>query len=361
MNSYQTIKSESPYYQEVVLYYKTNPCIGSSSQKPLKGKPLNTNCAQSPCFQYHDLNERRRPVFDETTHGLLYQPVKCPYFGENGYCSQDDACKYSHTQNEISYHPLFYKTEPCMDCQFSKTPKLCPGYHSDETSRSTALTCALTLNFKKVKDNSPNQTSGYSNHKTFSLDTFKIKPCMLKGNHNPKVCNFYHNQQDRRRSTNFFTYSADMCKYVLNHNNCPQGDNCGCSHNKLEQLYHPSKYKMKFCLQYPHNAHKCEYNSFCSFAHNEDEIKIDLLHNLKKDKKFYIEKYKTVFCPYIYEHDRISCIYAHNPQDFRRDITKFNYNPVKCPKWAHKPVYTYEEGKCPEQMNCKKLSWVERA
>lgn len=133
---------------------------------------------------------------------------------------------------------------------------------------------------------------------------------------------------------------------------CPHGDNCHYAHNKLEQLYHPERYKRKFCLHHPHNIHKCDYGGHCSFAHNESEIMVELLHNMKQDEYFYLNKYKTVFCPYIYEHDRTQCIYAHNPQDLRRDLSKIKYSPNQCPYWMQGQIFCYEEGGCPNQMEC---------
>mgnify|MGYP006969956972 CR=1 FL=1 len=52
---------------------------------------------------------------------------------------------------------------------------------------------------------------------------------------------------------------------------------------------------------------------YCSFAHNEGDIMIELIHNLEYDNDFYIFYYKTVWCPFNYiNHDRANCVYAHN-------------------------------------------------
>jgi len=44
-------------------------------------------------------------------------------------------------------------------------------------------------------------------------------------------------------------------------------------------LYSNDKYKTKFCTQYPYNCANCEYGPYCSFAHTERDIKIELIHN----------------------------------------------------------------------------------
>jgi len=351
MYSFEAIKSESPYYQEVVLYYKVNPCPNASFHKLQKPKGLIQPCNQHPCFNHHDQEERRRPVFDEETHSLLYNPMWCDQIKENGVCVIGDECSFAHTENEVNYHPLYYKTEPCVTCEFANTPKLCPQYHSDEANRALILEKFRT---KESREHSNNAHFGdVLLPKGFSLDNFKTKPCTVKGNHNPKVCDHYHFDKDRRRPTNIFNYSTVMCSYAARNLECPEGDNCGYCHNKVEELYHPERYKRKFCLCHPHNVHKCEYGNYCSFAHNEGEIKIELLHNMKKDEKFYLYKYKTVFCPYIYSHDRNQCVYAHNPQDYRRDPRVYNYKPMKCTQWAHGSIYSYEEGGCPKLMDCE--------
>jgi len=307
-------------------------------------------CNQFFCFNYHNLNEKRRPAFDEETSNLSYQPTKCSSLSENKPCLNGELCKFAHTQNEINFHPLFYKTEPCSGCFFDTNSKFCPFYHSDEISRKVILEKFKNKVMKEISKTQ--QGASPTSQSAFSLDNFKAKPCQVKGNHNPKVCEFYHHENDRKRPVSVYHYSPNMCEYVQNDQICPNGNNCRFCHNKVEQLYHPEKYKKKFCLYHPHSIYKCEYGNFCSFAHSENEIQIELLHNLKKDEHFYLYKFKTVFCPYIYEHDRNQCVYAHNPQDYRRDPIQYKYSPVQCSYWSQRQIYTYEEGSCPKLMQC---------
>lgn len=85
------------------------------------------------------------------------------------------------------------------------------------------------------------------------------------------------------------------------------------SHNRVEQLYRPDKYKTKFCSYYPNNIEKCEYGAYCSFAHSESDIVIDLIHNYEYDLEFYLFHYKTVWCPFnLAKHEKSLCVYAHN-------------------------------------------------
>mmetsp|Transcript_6120 Transcript_6120/g.5479 ORF Transcript_6120/g.5479 Transcript_6120/m.5479 type:complete len:106 (+) Transcript_6120:775-1092(+) len=102
-------------------------------------------------------------------------------------------------------------------------------------------------------------------------------------------------------------------------------DKCPYAHNKLEELYHPDRFKRKFCSYYP-KINKCPYKHMCSFAHSENEIKIELLHTMVMNEEFYLYKYKTVSCPYITDHNRNECIYSHNAQDFRRSPREKRYS-----------------------------------
>ena len=42
---------------------------------------------------------------------------------------------------------------------------------------------------------------------------------------------------------------------------CPNGDNCDKAHNRVEEFYHPDKYKAKFCSSYlePIKNAECDY------------------------------------------------------------------------------------------------------
>ena len=75
---------------------------------------------------------------------------------------------------------------------------------------------------------------------------------------------------------------------------CGFGDLCTKAHNKVEAFYKPDKYKTKFCTYYPYNCNNCDYGEYCCFAHSEDDIMIELLHNMEYNEDFYIFYYKTV-------------------------------------------------------------------
>ncbi len=128
------------------------------------------------------------------------------------------------------------------------------------------------------------------------LEFFKTNPCNKTSQHNHKQCINYHNPKDRRRPGNF--YSSELCNSVDQESfamKCAFGDVCTSSHNKVEAFYKPDKYKTKFCTYYPYNCRNCDYDDYCCFAHSEEDIMIELLHNMEYNEDFYIFYYKTVF------------------------------------------------------------------
>jgi len=98
------------------------------------------------------------------------------------------------------------------------------------------------------------------------------------------------------------------------------GDSCSRAHNRVEEFYHPEKYKVKFCQSYPGRVESCDYGDMCAFAHSEEEVTVDLLHKFgpsphdnQNSSDFYMFHFKTVWCPYSdAQHPRDACVYAHN-------------------------------------------------
>lgn len=134
------------------------------------------------------------------------------------------------------------------------------------------------------------------------------------------------------------------------------------SHNRVESVYHPEKYKSKYCTKYPKNLHKCDYGDYCSFAHSTKELKTRLIHKMMKDADFYMFYFKTEWCPFNKEHNKAQCVYAHNWQDFRRKPNIYHYDSWKiCQNW--KPgtfIAKYHEG-CPNQASCESShGWKEQ-
>ena len=198
----------------------------------------------------------------------------------------------------------------------------------------------------------------------FPLALFKTKECSTKTKHDHKQCPYFHSLKDKRRMlAPNLNYEPEMCPKHSPGCICPKYDSCAYSHNTVEQFYHPKKYRTKLCSKALRDgADKCEYGNFCSFAHNETELQIPLLHRMDKTQDFFRFNYKTVYCPFTHVHEKSTCEYAHNVQDFRRNPkTVPHYKPEVCKKWNMKNEITkYEDGGCNYNEACDKChGWKE--
>ncbi|EAR89607.3 zinc finger CCCH type domain protein (macronuclear) [Tetrahymena thermophila SB210] len=212
-------------------------------------------------------------------------------------------------------------------------------------------------NINSLQPQAPSSQSYSIDQRRLKIQDFKVHECTKRDKHEKKKCPYFHNQGDRRRCPEKYQYSFNECKKK---DKCPLKDNCPQVHNKVEQLYHPLRYKAKFCESFKENNQKCEYGSFCSFAHDENEIVIPMICKLPKDAIFYMYFYKTVWCPNTQKHERAYCPYMHNVQDFRRDPKQFQIEPKQCDQWKKSNIQKYSEGECPLQLKCKNChGWKE--
>ena len=90
---------------------------------------------------------------------------------------------------------------------------------------------------------------------------------------------------------------------------------------------------------------KCQYGEYCALAHSDLELKIKPLHLLPVNNNFLLFEFKSVFCPFSkLEHDRYTCVYAHNWQDFKRPFFA-DLKPQMCKAWdKEKEILVYSEG-----------------
>lgn len=324
--------AESLATQRVVAEYKVFPCGDLRC------------CHGKLCRRFHSAAERRRPPFVGTV--LVYSPLLCPFVSRGAVCPQADSCSCSHNSCESLYHPANYKRSQCTEGALC-LGEFCPWFHYREEMRSAHLCNSYTQEFLM----NPYQEYGECEMPASKADlgTFKTKMCPFQTQHNHKHCVYYHSVKDRRRPPG--TYSAEKCD-ASGSSLCPLADKCSRSHSMVERLYHPDKFKTKYCNTYPHKLHECEYGSYCCFAHSDQELKVELLHYLEKDEDFYLFYFKTGWCPFNYEHNKAECVYAHNWQDFRRRPDLFQYINQLCSNWQSETfISDYKEG-CIYEHNC---------
>ncbi|EER17080.1 hypothetical protein Pmar_PMAR009514 [Perkinsus marinus ATCC 50983] len=166
-----------------------------------------------------------------------------------------------------------------------------------------------------------------------AVDAFKVELCPKEQVHDRKVCPFYHNYRDRRRYP--ITYKAEQCPqhFEVDSNvmSCDKGDHCSKRHSRLELLYHPTIFKQRFCATWP-NVSNCVRARQCAFAHDRSEINGKMFTEEQEARKgidFFVNHFKTLWCPYGVQHDWHRCYYAHTYQDCRSCDWK---SRGKCPR-----------------------------
>jgi hypothetical protein len=120
-------------------------------------------------------------------------------------------------------------------------------------------------------------------------------------------------------------------------------------------LYTKAMYKRRFCAHYP-DVDQCKRGSQCAFAHSRAEFRGSLLpadeeHEGEHSDDFYMNRYKTLWCPVGIQHNWQNCVYAHNYLDIRRSPT-IGYGPRQCPHWDKSNNKTTYADRCPNGVRC---------
>lgn len=283
------------------------------------------------------------------------------YFSKNKFNSNQYMCENSlqnqYFQLGYNYSFLYSSNMNNFNVNFTLPNSNTKNYNFF-ANKGNSLNSASTrersrteaMDFEEIKQGL--YQSIKANEIKFNFNTFKTNPCTNSLTHNHKHCENYHSFLDKRRNILLYQYSPEKCKYY-ELNSCPLQDQCSFSHNNVERLYHPLKFKTKFCSSIYQEIIDCEYGPFCGFAHSEQEIRNHLIHKLERDLDFYMFIFKTVFCPFNHEHNKASCVYAHNWQDFRRNPYIFYYSPQACPYWECESfIMNYQDG-CKNGADCE--------
>lgn len=118
-------------------------------------------------------------------------------------------------------------------------------------------------------------------HRKF-MSTYKIEKCKEKGNHDKRMCIFYHSNGDRRRNPFTHPYTCVECPGVdPESGTCDAGDSCLKAHNMLERMFHPELFKISYC-QRGANGQTCDRGALCAFAHSEEDHRVPLSQTLAR-------------------------------------------------------------------------------
>ena len=356
-SEFQLFLQEPLEVQYIIKNYMTKKCTLNINEQ--------TNSHLLVCDNYHNESQRRRTPF--INGELVYKSEVCVF--NSAFCKNYENCGKCHNNLEFCFHPEKFRTTSCNLLNCYKFGKICPFSHSVDTLRNSYSFTNNNLNIINNKYNNvqlnrdskilpklSNLPSAKINYyhindeisktglKETDLFHFKIYPCNIYVKHNEKQCMFYHSAKDFKRILSKFYYSFEFCKFAEAGRKCPNGEFCQKSHNRVEQFYHPEKFKSKFCSHY-NNLNNCPYGKFCSFAHRETEMNVELIHKYEQNEDFFIFYFKSTWCPFNHSHDKSSCVYAHNWQDYRRSPSQYHYSENICYSWDNKKtILNYNEG-----------------
>jgi len=291
---------ERPEHQGTVFGLHTEPCAdfhnGYCSHHRPKGKA-------SACFGYHFESQHRRPPVDAVGR-LLYWDVPCQSMSTDAACPSGDACVFAHSREEISYHPAKYKTRRC----------------NGRGCRGEAI-CCFAHGEAELRVWAPERYSYWM---------------MVSGR-----------QQGHLGSSG----SADWPALTTG-----SGEDWRRPLFGRTQLP-ATRHKQRFCASFP-DVSQCRRGVSCVFAHSREEARTPLL-SLEQEQQapsalteeFFMYKFKTLWCPVGVQHDWQTCVYAHNYQDARRQVS-IGYGPRPCPYWAKKDPSAEYSQRCPLGLRC---------
>jgi hypothetical protein len=238
---------------------------------------------------YKDGYDRRRVVNKNVDGMFNYLPIKCEAHNYTGNIDNiHDNCRYAHSDNEIKYHPLYYKTKICLEknCENKKCPDahgLNEDFRKIYDSKNQEI-ISLAIKFDKAPNFSKfliKYSDIFPTPVNFSLDTFKVLPCKLSSfcGKDTHLCYNYHDIKERRRPPRLFKILNEICNFAQPDKNadfypqsCQKGDYCEKIHTRYELLYHEGNFrKIKECTR-PKLRGVCKYFSTCYGVHPQDNI-----------------------------------------------------------------------------------------
>ena len=254
---------------------------------------------------YEDENFDKRRKLAKNMEGIYnYLPIK----KDSIKMEEDDKKKlevydiFAKNDNEINYHPLFFKTLMCHSCEKDENENDllntdCPYCHDIQNDFRIIYDYKDNKICLLMNDLSKSELFTFTDYleyipkniriKDFHLKTFKVHKCQLdtdgKCPNDYHLCPYYHDsdkgkhknkdKDERRRPLWLFRYSAEMCeecfdkkkkRYIAK--NCPLGDFCNNVHNKNEYNYHINNFRQIYpCTRNP--GGKCPFYITCYGIH----------------------------------------------------------------------------------------------
>ena len=265
-------------------------------------------------FYYTSAANKRRKVIKYLDGSFNYIPIRC----ENKNCNNEN-CIYSHNDDEMSFHPLYYKTKYYSQGRgpLEKTAnnlledfRIIYNYKNENIINLLKLLDEKKIARTSFKDYFKNKIT------SFQLETFKTLECSsiksgLSCKKDPHLCYYYHNISERRRPPTLFRYTNEMCPNQVIKNGkikekCKNEDFCNFCHTRYEFYYHKLLFgKAMTCLR-PKKNGKCIYEETCYAYHPYKEP------GYKKTKEEIIqEKKDELLDKYTEEYDLLNGLISH--------------------------------------------------
>ena len=291
----------NPEHVKMMKYYKIY-----SEEDKIKLPPYITKMLSSE-FYYESEKEKRRKVVKYSDGSFNYIPVLC----DDEYCN-DENCPFSHNENELNYHPLFYKTKYLSGGKKGYFEKNANNFFDDfriiyNYKNENIINLLKLLDEKKIAKYYFKEY--YKKEmKSFKLETFKTIECpsIKSGIKCPKdahLCYFYHNLAEKRRPPTLYRYSNIMCpdqKYKENgkiKSNCKNGDFCNKCHSRYEYYYHKFFFGKAITCMRPKKNGKCIFEETCYGYHpyQEKDYKKTREEKIQEKKDELMDKYTEEF------------------------------------------------------------------
>lgn len=131
------------------------------------------------CWHAHSIGQFRRPLFNKDGE-LAYMPIPCgrnntiPAAGIKN-CHNGNLCNFSHSVNEINYHPLTYRTVACQKSKSKCGTKYCPFYHKKSEKRDLKHYFKLLSNNKTSSGSVRTPSDKQSSSKDVNSSDMSIK------------------------------------------------------------------------------------------------------------------------------------------------------------------------------------------
>ena len=265
---------------------------------------------------YKDITDKRRSLKKDEDNNYNYIPL---LIKDNNYSKSI----YARNINELSYHPLFYKTIMCKHCNIMDNNSeniLCPYAHNilKDFRLIYDYTDEKIIKFMKLLSSNNNlfKFVNYLNYipwdlspSEFNIDYYKVHQCQIDfkcpNKDDYQLCPFYHANQgekdEYRRPPLLFRYKGKKCIKIKNKGpkKCDSGIFCQYTHNENEYNYHPDNYKkIKF------QNIKIKYYKCCYGIHSEENT--DAIKEIIKCRKCKSIPKNNKFC-YFYECKHFVC------------------------------------------------------